>query len=84
MGSGQKHGEELLNGSIALFEQLGLPKRAAEGRIELALCYYRQGLLDIARSTLVGRACRSTSRENSDLRSLALIRLSSLDGMLDD
>ena len=75
---GQKHGEELLNGSIALFEQFGLPRRAAEGRIELALCYYRQGLFDIARSTLV-RVLDDLSGENNDLRSLALIRLASLE-----
>lgn len=75
---GQKHGEELLNGSIALFEQFGLPRRAAEGRIELALCYYRQGLFDIARSTLV-RVLDDLSGEKGDLRSLALIRLASIE-----
>src|SRR5215204_3689096 len=33
---GRKPAEALLNGSIALFEQLGEKMRAAEGRIELA------------------------------------------------
>jgi DNA-binding winged helix-turn-helix (wHTH) protein/tetratricopeptide (TPR) repeat protein len=75
---GQKHGEELLNGSIALFEQLAFPRRAAEGRIELALCYYRQGLFDIGRSTLT-RVLDDLSDENWELRSLALIRLASLE-----
>jgi hypothetical protein len=37
LSRGQKHAEKLLNGSIALFEQLGIRGRAAEGRIELAL-----------------------------------------------
>ncbi|HYK22325.1 MAG TPA: tetratricopeptide repeat protein, partial [Pyrinomonadaceae bacterium] len=75
---GQKHAEELLNGSIALFEQLGIPPRAAEGRIELALCYYREGLFDIGRSTLI-RVVNELSDENGDLRSLALIRLATLE-----
>jgi DNA-binding winged helix-turn-helix (wHTH) protein/TolB-like protein len=42
----------LLNGSIALFEHLDLKSRSVEARAELARCYYRQGLFDIARETL--------------------------------
>ena len=75
---GQRHGEELLNGSVALFEQLGLKSRAAEARIELALCYHRQGLFDIARATLI-RVIEYLSDENWELRSLALMRLGSLE-----
>ncbi len=75
---GQRHGEELLNGSIGLFEQLGLKRRAAEGRIELALCYYRQGLFDLGRSTLI-RVLRELAIDDSELRSLALIRLAILE-----
>lgn len=75
---GQRHGEELLHGSVALFEQLGLKSRAAEARIELALCYHRQGLFDIARSTLT-RVIGDLSDEYWELRSLALMRLGSLE-----
>lgn len=75
---GQKHAEQLLNGSIALFEQLGLRRRAAEGRIELALCYYRQGLFDIGRSTLT-RVLDQLSEESTELRGLALIRLATVE-----
>lgn len=75
---GQKHSEELLNGSIALFEQLELRARAAEGRIELGLCYYRQGLFDIAQSTLI-RVLDDLTEESIELRSLALIRLATLE-----
>ncbi|HET8669290.1 MAG TPA: hypothetical protein VFM05_01320, partial [Candidatus Saccharimonadales bacterium] len=76
---GQRHGEELLHGSVALFEQLGLKSRAAEARIELAHCYHRQGLFDIGRSTLV-RIIRELSDENNwELRSLALMRLGCLE-----
>jgi DNA-binding winged helix-turn-helix (wHTH) protein/tetratricopeptide (TPR) repeat protein len=83
---GQKQGEALLSGSIAIFEQLASKRRAAEGRIELALCYYRQGLFDLGRSTLV-RVLDTLSEDDSELRSLALIRLASLErhaGHLDD
>ena len=75
---GQKHGEALLSGSIALWEQLESSLRAAEGRIELALCYYRQGLFDLGRSTLIN-VLNELSPEEDDLRSLALIRLASLE-----
>ncbi len=75
---GQRHGEELLNGSIAMFEQLGFRRRAAEGRIELALCYYRQGLFDMGRTTLL-RVLQEISIEDFELRSLALIRLAILE-----
>jgi DNA-binding winged helix-turn-helix (wHTH) protein/tetratricopeptide (TPR) repeat protein len=75
---GQRHGEELLHGSVALFEQLGLKRRASEARIELALCYHRQGLFDIARSTL-NRVLNDLSEESWELRSLALMRLGSLE-----
>lgn len=75
---GQRHGEELLIGAITLFEQLNLRRRAAEGRIELALCYYRQGLFDVGRSMLV-QVLSCLSANDSELRSLALIRLASLE-----
>jgi TolB-like protein len=75
---GQRHGEELLIGSITLFEYLGFRRRTAEGRIELALCYYRQGLFDIGRSLLV-HALADLSEDDWELRSLALIRLASVE-----
>ncbi len=71
---GQKHAEALLNGSIALFEQLGLKTRGAEGRIELAYCYYREGLFDLARSTLQA-AIPGLPKEETEIRSMGLIRL---------
>jgi DNA-binding winged helix-turn-helix (wHTH) protein/tetratricopeptide (TPR) repeat protein len=49
---GHKQAEAFLNGSVALFEQLGVKTRSVEARIELARGYYRQGLFDIARATL--------------------------------
>jgi signal transduction histidine kinase/ActR/RegA family two-component response regulator/predicted negative regulator of RcsB-dependent stress response len=71
---GRKPAEALLNGSIALFEQLGETKRAAEGRIELACCYYHQGAFDLSRQT-VQHALQSLSDDDRELRSIGLIRL---------
>ena len=75
---GQRHGEELLIGSITLFKQLGFKRRVAEGRIELALCYYRQGLFDSGRSILLN-VLSELSEDDWELRCLALIRLASLE-----
>jgi TolB-like protein len=71
---GQKHAEELLSGSIGIFEYLGAKRRAAEGRIELALSYYRQGMFVVSRNSLL-KVLGELKFEDSDLRSLALIRL---------
>jgi DNA-binding winged helix-turn-helix (wHTH) protein/tetratricopeptide (TPR) repeat protein len=75
---GQKNAESLLSGSIALFEQVGSPVRALEGRIELALCYYRQGNFDLGRTILVD-VLSALSQNDNELRGLALIRLASLE-----
>ena len=75
---GQKHAQALLNGSIALCQQLGLKTRCAEGKIELAYCYYREGLFDLARSTLQ-EAIQTIAKEDSDLRSIALIKLAGVE-----
>jgi len=75
---GQRHAEQLLNGSIALFEQLGFAKRAIEGKIALAMCFHRQGLFDLSNSTLL-KVVEELKEEDRDLRSLALMRLGSLE-----
>src|SRR6185369_17797357 len=71
---GRKPAEALLSGAIAVFEQLGETKRAAEGRIELACSYYHQGALDLARATL-HYALQCLSEDEHELRSVGLIRL---------
>ncbi|HEY3581310.1 MAG TPA: winged helix-turn-helix domain-containing protein, partial [Pyrinomonadaceae bacterium] len=75
---GQKHGEALLNGSIAMLERLRCKRFAAEAQIELSLCYYRQGLFDLGRSILE-RVLKSLSASDAELRSLALVRLACLE-----
>jgi tetratricopeptide (TPR) repeat protein len=63
-----------LSGAIAIFEQLGETVRVAESRIELACCYYHQGIFDLARSTLQ-RALAVLTDNERELRSVGLIRL---------
>src|ERR1041385_7173974 len=71
---GQKHAEDLLSGSLGIFEYLGAKRRAAEARIELALSYYRQGMFSLSRNSLL-KILGELKSEDSELRSLALIRL---------
>jgi signal transduction histidine kinase/ActR/RegA family two-component response regulator len=71
---GQKPAESLLSGAIALFEQLGERRGAAEGRIELACCYFWQGLFDLARTSLRS-SLQIIPEDERQLRSVALIRL---------
>ncbi len=71
---GHRHAEALLNGSLALFEHLGVKSRVVEARVELTRCYYRQGLLEIARQT--GSAALSElPADEMELKTLALITL---------
>jgi hypothetical protein len=44
MTHGHKQAEIYLSGSIAFFEQLGVKTGSIEARVELARCFYRQGL----------------------------------------
>ena len=74
----QRWAEALLNGAIALFEQLEEGTGAAEGRIELAGCYYREGLFDLSRATLRS-ALQSLPEDERELKAVALIRLASVE-----
>jgi tetratricopeptide (TPR) repeat protein len=75
---GQKNAEDLLSGSIGLLEHLGAKRRSAEARIELALAYYRQGMFALARTTL-SKVLNELQAEDSELNSVALIRLGVLE-----
>jgi len=75
---GQKPAESLLNGAIALFERLQERTRAAEARIELASCYHRQGLLDLARET-VRSLLQTLSEDEGELKGVALLRLAAVE-----
>jgi tetratricopeptide (TPR) repeat protein len=75
---GQKHAEALLNGAIGLFEQLGSRTLSAEGRIELALCYEREGIFDLARATFPP-ALEALLNGDGELRRSALFRLAKVE-----
>jgi tetratricopeptide (TPR) repeat protein len=48
----QESAKDLISESAALFDQLGLNEKVAEARVDLAICYWREGGLDEARVTL--------------------------------
>ena len=75
---GQRVAEALLSGAIALLDHTAENLKATEARIELACCYYHQGLFDLAHSTL-RRSISSLSEEDYELRAVALFRLAILE-----
>src|SRR5829696_1866257 len=48
----QEVAKDLISESAALFESLGTSEKVAEARVDLAICYWREGGLDEARVTL--------------------------------
>ena len=48
----QEVAKDFISESAALFESLGLSEKVAEARVDLAICYWREGALDEARVTL--------------------------------
>jgi tetratricopeptide (TPR) repeat protein len=48
----QETAKDLISESAAIFETLGMVEKIAEARIDLAICYWREGALDEARVTL--------------------------------
>jgi signal transduction histidine kinase/ActR/RegA family two-component response regulator len=71
---GQKPAEAMLNGAITLFERLGKKNRASEARIELACCYFWQGLFDLSK-VILRASLEGITDEEKELRCVALIRL---------
>ena len=48
----QEVAKDLISESAGIFENLGMSERVAEARVDLAICYWREGGLDEARITL--------------------------------
>lgn len=48
----QEIAKDLISESAAIFEYLGIADKIAEARVDLAICYWREGGLDEARVTL--------------------------------
>lgn len=76
--SGQRHAEALLNGAIGLLEQLGFRTLSAEGRIDLALCYEREGIFNLARTTFLA-SLEALASDNGEIRRSALLRLAKVE-----
>lgn len=72
MMNGHKYAEAFLNGAVALFEQLGIKSHSLEAQVELARCYYRQGLLDLAKET-ISTALSQLPEDQLELRTFALV-----------
>lgn len=47
----QETGKDLISESSAIFEALGLTEKVAETRVDLGICYWREGAFDEARIT---------------------------------
>jgi DNA-binding winged helix-turn-helix (wHTH) protein/tetratricopeptide (TPR) repeat protein len=75
---GHRQAEALLNGSIAIFENLSLYNRSGEARSDLGRCYYREGVFPLAIENL-NTALRIIDRNESDLRSSCLVVLGAVD-----
>jgi signal transduction histidine kinase/FixJ family two-component response regulator len=75
---GQNCAERLLSGAVALFDHLGETARSGEARVELGYCYYRQGLFDLARTTLRSSLNDLTEPE-SELKGIVLVRLATVE-----
>ena len=75
---GQKHAEALLSGAIGIFEQLGSRTLSAEARIKLGICYYHEGMFDLARTT-VRTILEELPEKDRQLRSVCLICLASFE-----
>jgi DNA-binding NtrC family response regulator len=65
--------KNLINESISIFERLGEVKKVAEARIDLALCYWREGAYDEVRQMLKD-AVSSLGDEDGELKAVALLR----------
>lgn len=48
----QEIAKDLITRSTTIFEKLGVTERVAETRVDLAICYWREGAVDEARITL--------------------------------
>lgn len=70
----QEFAKDLISESIERFEQLAEPERANNARIDLAICYWREGALDEARVLLRETIERASSEP--DVVARALVNMS--------
>jgi two-component system, chemotaxis family, chemotaxis protein CheY len=70
----QEIAKDLISESIGIFEALQQSSRVAEGQIELACCYWREGKFEEGRVWL-NEALRRLTESDIQLRAKALIRI---------
>lgn len=70
----QEAAKNLISEGAGIFERLGDSRRVAEARIDLGLCYWREGASEEARVVL-RTALEGLAREDAEQRACALIRL---------
>ena len=78
MRNGQKRAEAFLNGAIALFEHVRSTSQSGEAQAELARCYHRQGLFDLARETF-DTAISVLPANQTELKTVCLVFLGNLE-----
>jgi len=66
--------KDLISESASIFGELGLTEKAAEARVDLAICYWREGGLDEARVTLK-HVLNSLVDQKSEQRLRALLNI---------
>jgi tetratricopeptide (TPR) repeat protein len=69
----QETAKNLISESIAISEALGENSKAAEGQIDLAYCYWREGAFDNGR-VLLQEAMKRLPESDAELRAKALLR----------
>lgn len=67
----QEAAKDLISESAGLFEKLGEAKRAADARADLAICYWREGAFDEARTVLESAA--ALVEENVELKAKTVL-----------
>ncbi|MEO6392068.1 MAG: ATP-binding protein [Pyrinomonadaceae bacterium] len=73
--SWQRIAESLLTQSMALFQVLGEHEKAAEAKIELGYCYYREGVFPLAKDTYLDALKTLEDTDDEELQITAMIRL---------
>jgi tetratricopeptide (TPR) repeat protein len=75
---GQEIAKDLITESIRIFSDLALAEKVAEGQINLAVCYWREGAFDEARVTLK-QVLDQLRNEDSEQRLRALLAMATVE-----
>jgi tetratricopeptide (TPR) repeat protein len=75
MEGAQEFAKDLISESARRFDLLGLEEKVADARVDLAVCYWREGALDEARVTLNEVLNLSLEKSEPKLRAIANLAL---------